>query len=199
MRSFSPHADGHPATVKPRNHDPPTPERPAESQNHVTDSCHSGCNPVRRIPLHRRSRERGERRQDGRQDELAHHADRWRRRKAPPHPRSSQEHPLSRVQAGTPVVALPEAAAPLIRRANGSPRRHMARRLRQRRRSVYCRARFSPRDVARLLHTRRSTMTFMVAARTSAQSAAFDTVSIVPSISMPWTTVPGTITITRDM
>jgi hypothetical protein len=26
----------------------------------------------------------------------------------------------------------------------------------------------------------------MVAARTSAQSAAFDTVSIVPSISMPW-------------
>ena len=33
-------------------------------------------------------------------------------------------------------------------------------------------------------------MTFMAAARTSAQRAAFDIVSIVPSISMPWTTLP---------
>ena len=32
-----------------------------------------------------------------------------------------------------------------------------------------------PRNAARFLHTRRSTMTFMAAARTSAQSAAFDT------------------------
>ena len=37
-------------------------------------------------------------------------------------------------------------------------------------------------------------MTLMVAARTSAQRAAFDTVSIVPSISMPWTTLPTTMT-----
>ena len=37
-------------------------------------------------------------------------------------------------------------------------------------------------------------MTFMVAARTSAQRAAFDKVSIVPSISMAWTTLPTTIT-----
>ena len=33
-------------------------------------------------------------------------------------------------------------------------------------------------------------MTFMVAARSSAQSAAFENVSIVPSTSMPWTTLP---------
>ena len=33
-------------------------------------------------------------------------------------------------------------------------------------------------------------MTLMAAARTSAQSAAFETVSIVPSISMAWTTLP---------
>ncbi len=42
-------------------------------------------------------------------------------------------------------------------------------------------------------------MTFMVAARTSAQRAAFDIVSIVPSISMPWTTAPTTMTTARNM
>ena len=42
-------------------------------------------------------------------------------------------------------------------------------------------------------------MTFMVAARISAQSAAFDIVSIAPSISMPWTTLPTTITIANSM
>ena len=57
----------------------------------------------------------------------------------------------------------------------------------------------SERDVARLLHTRRSAMTFMVAARTSAQRAAFDTVSIVPSISMAWASPPGTMTTARTM
>jgi hypothetical protein len=59
-------------------------------------------------------------------------------------------------------------------------------------------ARFSQREVARFLHTRRSARTFMVAARTSAQRAAFDIVSIVPSISMPWTTLPMTMTTARD-
>ena len=42
-------------------------------------------------------------------------------------------------------------------------------------------------------------MTFMVAARTSAQSAAFEIVSIVPSISMAWTTLPATMTIARGI
>ena len=42
-------------------------------------------------------------------------------------------------------------------------------------------------------------MTFMAAARTSAQRAAFDIVSIVPSISMPWTTLPATMTTARDI
>ena len=37
-------------------------------------------------------------------------------------------------------------------------------------------------------------MTLTVAARTSAQRAAFETVYIVPSISIPWTTLPTTIT-----
>ena len=56
-----------------------------------------------------------------------------------------------------------------------------------------------PRNAARFLHTRRSTMTFMAAARTSAQSTAFDIVSIVPSISMPWTTLPATMTIASSI
>src|SRR5438046_10699935 len=47
-------------------------------------------------------------------------------------------------------------------------------------RLVYCCAMLSART-PRFRHTRRSAMTLMVAARTSAQSAAFDTVSIVPS------------------
>ena len=38
-------------------------------------------------------------------------------------------------------------------------------------------------------------MAFTVAARTSAQSAAFEIVSIVPSISRQWTTLPATMTI----
>ena len=42
-------------------------------------------------------------------------------------------------------------------------------------------------------------MTLMVAPRTSAQSAAFDIVSIVPSTSMPWTTLPATITTASDI
>ena len=42
-------------------------------------------------------------------------------------------------------------------------------------------------------------MTFMVAASTSAQSAAFDIVSIVPSTSMPWTTLPPTMTTASDI
>ena len=42
-------------------------------------------------------------------------------------------------------------------------------------------------------------MTFMVAARTSAQRTAFDTVSIVPSISMVWTSPPATMTAARTM
>ena len=41
-------------------------------------------------------------------------------------------------------------------------------------------------------------MTFMVARRTSAQRAAFDIVSIVPSISRPWTTLPTTMTTARS-
>jgi hypothetical protein len=43
---------------------------------------------------------------------------------------------------------------------------------------------FPGRAGARSLHTRRSAMTFTVAARTTTHSAAFDTVSIVPSMSM---------------
>lgn len=39
----------------------------------------------------------------------------------------------------------------------------------------------------------------MVAPTTSAQSAAFDTVSIVPSISMAWTTLPTTMTTASDV
>jgi len=42
-------------------------------------------------------------------------------------------------------------------------------------------------------------MTLMAAARTSAQSAAFDIVSIVPSISMPWTTIPTTMSTASDI
>ena len=42
-------------------------------------------------------------------------------------------------------------------------------------------------------------MIFMVATRTSAQSAAFETVSIVPSIRMPWTTLPTTMTIASSI
>ena len=42
-------------------------------------------------------------------------------------------------------------------------------------------------------------MTFMAAARTSAQRAAFDIVSIVPSTSMAWTTLPTTMTTARDI
>ena len=37
-------------------------------------------------------------------------------------------------------------------------------------------------------------MIFMVAARTNPHRAAFETVSIVPSISIAWATVPTTIT-----
>jgi hypothetical protein len=48
-------------------------------------------------------------------------------------------------------------------------------------------------------HTRRSAMTFVVAARTSAHRTAFEIVSIVPSIRMPWTTLPTTITTARDV
>ena len=39
----------------------------------------------------------------------------------------------------------------------------------------------------------------MAAATTSAHSIAFDTVSIAPSISMPWTTVPTTMTIANSI
>ncbi len=42
-------------------------------------------------------------------------------------------------------------------------------------------------------------MTFMAAATTNTQRAAFDIVSIVPSTSMPWTTPPTTMTTARDM
>ena len=66
-------------------------------------------------------------------------------------------------------------------------------------RAVHRRARLSPRDAARCLHTRRSAMTFTVAASTSAQRAAFDIVSIVPSIRMPWTTLPATMTTASDI
>lgn len=38
-------------------------------------------------------------------------------------------------------------------------------------------------------------MTFIVAASTNAQSAAFEMVSIVPSISRQWTTLQATMTI----
>ena len=65
-------------------------------------------------------------------------------------------------------------------------------------RLVYRRATLSPRDVARILLTR-STMTFMAAPRTSAQRAAFDTVSIAPSMSMPCATVPTTMTAARTI
>jgi hypothetical protein len=56
-----------------------------------------------------------------------------------------------------------------------------------------------PRDVARYLHTRNSTMTIVVATRTSAQSADFDIVSIVPTISMAWTTLPTVMITASDM
>jgi hypothetical protein len=65
-------------------------------------------------------------------------------------------------------------------------------------RLVYRRATLSPRDVARILLTR-STMTFMAAPRTSAQRAAFDTVSIAPSMSTPCTTLPTTMTAARTI
>ncbi len=42
-------------------------------------------------------------------------------------------------------------------------------------------------------------MTFMVDARTSAQKTDFDTVSIVPSMSMAWTSPPATMTTMRIM
>ena len=42
-------------------------------------------------------------------------------------------------------------------------------------------------------------MTFMAAARTSAQRAAFEIVSIGPSTSMAWVTLPATMTTARDM
>jgi hypothetical protein len=62
-----------------------------------------------------------------------------------------------------------------------------------------CRTKPSQRDIARFLHTRRSVMTFIVAPRTSVQRAAFDIVSIVPSTSMPWTTLPMTMTTARTI
>ena len=65
--------------------------------------------------------------------------------------------------------------------------------------AAYCPEMLSPRNVLRFLHTRMSAMTFMAAARTSAQSAAFDTISIVPSTSMPWTTLPATMTTASDI
>ena len=46
---------------------------------------------------------------------------------------------------------------------------------------------------------RESITTFPTAAMTSTHSAAFDTVPIVPSISMAWTTLPTTITTARPM
>ena len=42
-------------------------------------------------------------------------------------------------------------------------------------------------------------MTLIAAATTSAQRAAFDIVSIVPSISRPWTTLPTTMTTASAM
>ena len=42
-------------------------------------------------------------------------------------------------------------------------------------------------------------MTLMAAASTSAQSAAFDTVSIAPSIRTAWTTLPATMTIASSV
>jgi hypothetical protein len=60
------------------------------------------------------------------------------------------------------------------------------------------RARLAQREVTRFLKARRSAKTFMVAMRTSAQRAALVIVSIVPSINMPWTTLPTTITTARD-
>ena len=50
------------------------------------------------------------------------------------------------------------------------------------------------RCVFRIAHTRRSAITLIVAPSTSKQNAAFDTVSIVPSTSIAWTTLPTTIT-----
>ena len=55
------------------------------------------------------------------------------------------------------------------------------------------------RDVDRFAHTCRSTITLTVAAMTSAQSATFDIVSIVPSMSMAWTTLPTTMTTARTI
>jgi hypothetical protein len=60
-------------------------------------------------------------------------------------------------------------------------------------RLVYRRATLSPREIACILLTT-STMTFMAVPRTSALRAAFDIVSIAPSMSMPCTTVPATMT-----
>ena len=99
--------------------------------------------------------------------------------------------PSDHNHAGTERQPIPPLLAQLGTRSE-APRRYLFR-------SVYRRARPSPRDVARFRHTRRSAMTFMAAARTSAQRAAFDIVSIVPSISMPWTTLPTTMTTARDI
>ena len=42
-------------------------------------------------------------------------------------------------------------------------------------------------------------MTFTAAPMTNAQRAAFDIVSIVPSISIAWATLPATMIAARDM
>jgi hypothetical protein len=55
------------------------------------------------------------------------------------------------------------------------------------------------RDVDRFAHTCRSEMILTVAAMTSAHSATFDIVSIVPSMSMAWTTLPTTMTTARTI
>ena len=54
------------------------------------------------------------------------------------------------------------------------------------------------KQVLRLAHTLRSAMALMAATRTSAHKATFDTVSIVPSISTAWTTLPRMMTTARD-
>jgi hypothetical protein len=100
--------------------DPPAPERPAESQNHVKNSSRNSCNPVRSPSLHHCSRECGQRRQNGRRQNLAHHADRRRRRcqqahhSGPPKPKA-QEPALPSVAE---VPFLHGTAAPLIRPEN---------------------------------------------------------------------------------
>src|SRR5690349_10734752 len=56
-----------------------------------------------------------------------------------------------------------------------------------------------PRGAARFRHTRKSAITLAAAASTSTQSAAFETISIVPSIRTAWSALPATMTMASSV